>query len=178
MKKSMYLIVSGLLILLIAVAGCQKKTTKEVTPEPLPPVEQPEVSQQEKALDEESAERLQEATEPKMPLQFDKVYFEFDKYTITADQRNNLARNAEVLKAYPDVKVLIEGHCDERGTIEYNLSLGEKRANTVKDYLVNYGIAGSRLSTISYGEEKPADPGKNEQAWSRNRRAEFTITQR
>ncbi len=178
MKKSLYLVVMGMMIVLLAAAGCQKKTTKGVEPEPAPPAEKPEVTQPSKQVDEESAQQMQESTEPAIPLQFQTVYFEFDKYAIPADQRSNLAKNAEVLKAHPDAKILIEGHCDERGTIEYNLSLGEKRANTIKQYLVNYGISPSRLSTISYGEEKPADPDHNEKAWARNRRAEFTITQR
>jgi len=79
------------------------------------------------------------------------------------------------MKKNPGAKVQIEGHCDERGTPEYNLALGQRRADSTKKYLVNLGIDGSRLSTISYGEEKPADPGHNEAAWAKNRRAVFDI---
>jgi peptidoglycan-associated lipoprotein len=178
MLQKMQLVFIGLMILLLVAAGCQKKTTKGVEPQPLPSVEQPAVPSTDKELQKGTTEEMEKATETKLPLQFEKIYFEFDKYTLPNDQRNKLAENAEVLKAYPEVKVLIEGNCDERGTIEYNLSLGEKRANTLKEYLINYGISASRLSTISYGEEKPVDPGKNEQAWAKNRRGEFTITQR
>ena len=76
---------------------------------------------------------------------------------------------------FPDVILQIEGHCDERGTIEYNMSLGEKRANAARDYLIGMGIAENRLTTISYGEERPAAPGSNEDVWAKNRRAEFKI---
>ena len=80
-----------------------------------------------------------------------------------------------MLKENPDIKLTIEGHCDERGTIEYNLALGERRANAVKNYLINYGINPKRLSTISYGKERPLDPRSNEEAWAKNRRAAFVI---
>ena len=87
-----------------------------------------------------------------------------------------LKENAELLKKYPKVKIQIEGHCDERGTNEYNLALGERRANSTKNYLVSLGISPDRISTISYGEEKPLDPGHNEEAWAKNRRAHTIIT--
>ena len=80
------------------------------------------------------------------------------------------------MKSNPSVMVKIEGHCDERGTIEYNLSLGEKRAKAAKDFLIDLGIDAGRISTISYGKERPVDPGHNEAAWAKNRRAAFTVT--
>jgi peptidoglycan-associated lipoprotein len=106
------------------------------------------------------------------------VPFEYDKYDLSARGREILADKAYFLKKYPASKVLIEGHCDERGTSEYNLALGERRANSAKQYLVHLGIAEGRISTISYGKERPADPGHNESAWSRNRRAHFVIASR
>jgi peptidoglycan-associated lipoprotein len=100
------------------------------------------------------------------------VYFDFDRSTLTAESKARLTENAEYLKANPDVVVTVEGHCDERGTDEYNLALGEKRAQSAKDFLRALGIDSGRLRIISYGEERPADPAKNEAAWAKNRRVE------
>jgi len=100
------------------------------------------------------------------------IYFDFDKYNIRPGDAEILKKNAEWLKANPG-KVRIEGNCDERGTIEYNLALGQRRADSAKNYLVNLGVDKSRLETISYGKEKPVDPGHNEAAWAKNRRDHF-----
>jgi peptidoglycan-associated lipoprotein len=107
------------------------------------------------------------------PLQT--AYFDFDKADIRPEMRTVLQRNAEWLRRNPRVKVSIEGHCDERGTEEYNMALGQRRAEAAKNYLVSLGISSNRLSTISYGEERPADTGHSETAWAKNRRAEFSI---
>ncbi len=104
------------------------------------------------------------------------VYFAFDDYTLNMDSQQQLQGMADHLKSTQSTVVQIEGHCDERGSIEYNLALGERRAASVKNYLVQLGIDAARLSTISYGEEKPAADGHDEAAWSKNRRAEFTVT--
>jgi len=101
------------------------------------------------------------------------IYFAFDKSNLTAESRAILEHNAKILKDNPDIRVLIEGHCDERGTIEYNLALGERRALAARNYLINLGIDPNRIATISWGEERPADPGHNEEAWAKNRRDEF-----
>ena len=106
------------------------------------------------------------------------IHFNFDKYDIRPGDTVFLKENAEILKKYPKVKIQIEGHCDERGTNEYNLALGERRANSAKNYLVSLGISPDRISTISYGEEKPLDPGHNEEAWGKNRRAHTIILSR
>ncbi|WP_305046779.1 peptidoglycan-associated lipoprotein Pal [Geoalkalibacter sp.] len=103
----------------------------------------------------------------------ERVHFEYDSYTLSQRAQETLTRNAAYLRANPDVKVLIEGHTDERGSDEYNLALGERRAQAVRNYLVTLGIAAERLSVISYGEELPLDPASNEDAWAKNRRAEF-----
>jgi peptidoglycan-associated lipoprotein len=104
------------------------------------------------------------------------IHFDFDKYDIRPGDAAILKENAALLKKYPNVKIQIEGHCDERGTNEYNLALGERRANSTKSYLLSLGVSTDRLSAISYGEEKPLDPGHNEEAWAKNRRAHFIIT--
>jgi peptidoglycan-associated lipoprotein len=103
------------------------------------------------------------------------VFFAFDKSDLTAESRDTLANDAKLLKAASGVKIVVEGHCDERGTNEYNLGLGERRANAVKNYLVSLGISASRIKTISYGEEKPFAMGHNEDAWKQNRRAHFSL---
>lgn len=103
------------------------------------------------------------------------IHFDFDKYDIRPEDAEILKGNAAVLQKNPTVKIQIEGHCDERGTSEYNLALGERRANSAKKYLVSLGIAESRVSTISYGKEKPLDPGHNKEAWAKNRRDHFII---
>lgn len=110
--------------------------------------------------------------------EFQVAYFDYDSYNLRSDAREALKENAAWLKKNRSVNVQIEGHCDERGTTEYNLALGERRANTARDYLVRLGVSKSRLSVISYGEERPADPGHDEAAWSRNRRASFVILSR
>ena len=100
----------------------------------------------------------------------DRVFFDFDRSDLKPEARATLERQAAWLKKYPDVRIQVEGHCDERGTREFNLALGERRANAAKNYLVALGISASRLSTISYGKERPAVLGSNEAAWAQNRR--------
>nr|WP_320049275.1 peptidoglycan-associated lipoprotein Pal [uncultured Desulfuromonas sp.] len=101
------------------------------------------------------------------------IYFEFDQYTLSAEARDTLAENMRYLEANPSTTLVIEGHCDERGSDEYNLALGERRAVAAQEYLLSMGVTADRLSTISYGEEKPVDMAGTEAAWAKNRRAEF-----
>jgi peptidoglycan-associated lipoprotein len=105
----------------------------------------------------------------------DRVFFAFDRSDISSEAQQILARQAEWLKRYPSVSVTIEGHCDERGTREYNLALGERRAQAVKNVLVASGIPASRIGTISYGKERPIVVGSNEEAWAQNRVAITTV---
>ena len=102
-----------------------------------------------------------------------RVYFDYDKYDLRQDALDTLRANADKIKTAPGVIIQIEGHCDERGTQEYNLALGEKRALATRSHLINLGVSGDRLITISYGEEDPADPGHTDSAWTKNRRCEF-----
>jgi len=106
----------------------------------------------------------------------DRVYFDFDAYSIRQDAQNILAQQASWLSRYPQVRVRIEGNCDERGTREYNLALGARRANSVREFLVAHGIAGERIATVSYGKERPIDSGTGEDAWSHNRNVHTAIT--
>jgi peptidoglycan-associated lipoprotein len=106
----------------------------------------------------------------------DRVFFDFDKFSLKPEARATLEKQSAWLKKYPSVTVVIEGHCDERGTREYNLALGERRANSAKDYLVTLGINPSRIKTISYGEERPVALGSNEKSWSQNRRSVTSVS--
>ena len=103
------------------------------------------------------------------------IHFDFDEYNVRPEDAEALKDNAALLMKYPSVKIQIEGHCDERGTVEYNLALGERRADSTKRYLVSLGVSPDRIATISYGEERPLDPGHNEEAWAKNRRAHTVI---
>lgn len=101
------------------------------------------------------------------------IYFDFDKYNLRDDARRQLDANADILRNNTDMNIVIEGHCDERGTDEYNLALGERRAQAAREYLVRLGIDAARINVISYGEERPVAPGHDEESWALNRRGEF-----
>jgi peptidoglycan-associated lipoprotein len=163
-------LLTGLALAFVVAVGCGGKKTLKTTEPSLPQmtVTDPVAQSEEKAKTEPAKKEL-------APLFLENVYFAFDKFDLTGAARDILANHAQALKNRPEVEVMIEGHCDERGTIEYNLALGEKRAKAVKDYLVAFGISPSRLTTISYGKERLVDFGHNEMAWSKNRRAEFSI---
>ncbi len=105
----------------------------------------------------------------------DRIFFAFDRSDLNANSRATLEKLASWLTTYQNVTITIEGHCDERGTREYNLALGERRADAARDYLVALGVDGGRLSTISYGKERPAVLGSNEEAWAQNRRDVFVV---
>lgn len=106
----------------------------------------------------------------------DAVYFSYDSQDLDSEAENRLRMKAAIMRANPDIQVRIEGHADERGSTEYNLALGQRRAESVRTFLGGYGITGNRLSTISYGKERPAVEGSTESAYARNRRAEFAVT--
>jgi len=104
------------------------------------------------------------------------VYFDYDESDLRDDARTALSSNAEWLKRYPSIQVLVEGHCDERGTSAYNLALGDRRANAARDYLESLGVAASRVRTVSYGKERPSCNESSEDCWQQNRRGHFVIT--
>ncbi len=111
----------------------------------------------------------------KEAFEMEDLYFDYDQYVLTTKARDLLQKKVEWLKRNSQAKVQVEGHCDDRGSTEYNLALGDRRADSVKQYLVSLGISTDRISTISYGKEKPLDPGQTEEAWARNRRAHFVV---
>jgi peptidoglycan-associated lipoprotein len=194
-KKGLVVLVL-ILCLGLLLTGCPKKTVMKEEPS-MKKAEEP-VAEREKAakLEAEKEARIREE-EAKKAKEFEKslvakkepgiagevfesrllkdIRFDFDKYDIRPGDAEILKENATLLMQYPKVKIQVEGHCDERGTNEYNLALGERRANAAKKYLLTLGISTDRISSISYGEEKPLDAGHNEEAWSKNRRGHFVI---
>ena len=158
-------------MLSIAFVGCQKKVTKvEPTPEPPPPVVQ------ETPPPPPPAEPMQEDIGAKLSQVLQTVYFDFDKYDLKPTTISVLGEVASFMKDHPGVRVMAEGHTDERGSAEYNMGLGENRAKAVKNYLTSYGISSDRIETTSYGEERPAQSGCNEEdCWSKNRRVEWQV---
>jgi len=176
----------GLLILLMifslafVFAGCKKK---QPIPEPMPtttnpPSTSPEpapMTEQPTGGEPNTADLYEECTRQLQP-----VFYDYNKSDVREDQIAALQNNAKVLKAAQcgTVTVLIEGHCDERGTDEYNLALGERRADAAKDYLVSLGIPENRLSTLSYGESRPFAQGHDETSWQQNRRAHFVAVRK
>jgi peptidoglycan-associated lipoprotein len=184
MKKTLVLLFVCLMVLL-ALSACQKKP-KQVAPPPPPQVkEQPKVEKVEQApvvtkpqLSEEEifmSKSLEEINR-EMPMMM--IQFDYDKYFVRDDAKPVLETNAAWLKKYRTMKILIEGHCDERGTEDYNLALGEKRAKSAMDYLNSLGIAPERMKIISYGKSQPMATGHDEAAWQKNRRAQFTIIEK
>jgi len=129
---------------------------------------------QEQNIKEAPAAATEEATSAQQ-AEMEKIYFDYDSFVLSNPSRATLSKNAGFLKNN-SLKVRIEGNCDERGSDEYNLALGEKRAKAAMSYLVTLGISAERLTIISYGKEKPADPGHDEAAWAKNRRDEFVLT--
>ncbi len=183
-KKSLVITILILCIGLIMM-GCPKKTVVKEEPsvkqeeaarsEARPPAKETTTKEQfEKSLVAERTPGIQGQVFESSMLK--DVHFNFDKYDIRPEDTAILKENAALLKKFSNVKIQIEGHCDERGTVEYNLALGERRANKTKDFLVSLGISTDRISTISYGKERPLDPGHNEEAWAKNRRAHTIIT--
>jgi peptidoglycan-associated lipoprotein len=128
-----------------------------------------------RAAAEAEALRAAEATARARAILEQTVRFDYDDSSIRADAQEALARKVPLLRANPGVRIRIEGHADERGSVEYNLALGMRRASAVRDYLTGFGIEAGRFETVSMGEDMPVDPGSNEQAWALNRRAEFAI---
>ena len=175
---SLLLVIAGFMF----AASCAKKA---VVPEPTVTAVSEEDEAKRLAAEEEARaleeQRLREQAMERKELadreRFlnEDIHFEFDKSRLLPEAKEILGRKAEWLGAHPDVSVVVEGHCDERGTSEYNMALGDRRAGSAKSFLVDMGVAPGRLTTISYGEERPVDPGHNEEAWAKNRRAHFAI---
>lgn len=186
---SMRVAVSFVLIVCVALlfTGCQRKVIIEGEEKPEEAiVKEGEVPEEERLAKEK--EQIEASLQTKKypgiegevfeSSMLQDIHFAFDRYDLSAKSREILVKNAEFIFKFPEAKIQIEGHCDERGTNEYNLALGERRAMSTKKYLLSLGVPVNRISTISYGEELPIDPRHNEGAWAKNRRAHFVILSR
>ena len=159
----------------IAAAGCAKKEVVKQD-EPLAQTATPPAETTTPVQDQQAAKDTTVTDESlKDVMAFDTIYFDFDSFTLSDAARATLDKNAQSMLKRSGDKVRLEGNCDERGSDEYNLALGEKRAKAALNYLLTLGVPQDRLSVISYGEEKPADQGHDEAAWAKNRRVEFII---
>jgi peptidoglycan-associated lipoprotein len=182
---------AGLVLVLfsVLVAACGKKppvarptqpppppttTSPSRPPAPPEPVAEPTIVPAEPVQDDAISSASLDDLNRNSPLK--PVFYEYDSSDLSADAQRVLDANAATLKQYPTWAVTIEGHCDERGTAEYNLALGERRAVTARAYLISLGVSADRLRTVSYGKEFPFDPGHDESAFAKNRRAHFVIT--
>ena len=183
MKKTVLVVLA--LVAATTFTACGKKTPPPpppppppVVPEapppaPPPPAPKPEVAP---VVDEYARLRAMSAEELEKSGILAEVYFDFDRADIREADRATLAKNADALKRFDFLRVTVEGHCDERGTVEYNLALGERRAKAAFDYLVSLGVPAERLKTVSYGKEVPVCSQSSEDCWQRNRRAHFTVS--
>ena len=190
LRRASFGLLLGLTLGLVAATACAKKqppvarpvpppsaadTTPSAPPGPPPaPIRDMPVVVAPTVPDDPMTSRSVDELNRDSPIR--PIFFEYDLAELTADARTVLDENAALLKRYPTWMITIEGHCDERGTAEYNLALGERRAVAAQSYLTSLGIPAERLRTVSYGKEFPFDPGHDEAAWSKNRRAHFVVT--
>jgi peptidoglycan-associated lipoprotein len=187
MRKNYWIALALVLILpaMLLTVSCAKKevaATPEVTAPPEKPMEDTSKADAEaaaKAKMQEEQMKAQEAERAKMAAQEafvnEDIYFEFDSSALMPAAQEILSKKADYLLSATGSNVTIQGNCDERGTEAYNLALGERRAEAAKAFLVNLGVDASRITTISYGEERPLDPAHNEEAWAKNRRDNFVL---
>jgi peptidoglycan-associated lipoprotein len=189
MRKKLWIIVALVLVIpaFMLTVSCQKQTVK-ATEEPEAAAAEAEPAKEEAAPVVEEKAEVAEVTRDESVADDERalmaarnaflsehVYFAFDKYNLDDAAQEVLMSKADFLRENPDIYITIEGHCDERGTNEYNLALGDRRAESAKSFLVDMGIEAYRISTVSYGEERPLCNGSNEECWSKNRRDQFVI---
>ncbi len=186
-SKSYAIMIAVVLSGMVIAGGCAKRVSTSETGEAVKPrvelsksdvpvfVTEPPVPRGESIR--EAALREEPVKAPPPAKTVGDVYFDFDRYLIREDARETLSDNADILKRKAFTKLVIEGHCDERGTTDYNLALGERRAESTKRYLTTLGIHPSKISIVSYGKEKPFCSEHNEDCWQQNRRAHFVVTE-
>ena len=192
MKHGSIALLAALSLSLLMAGGCARNevipkeeapaaVTKPAAPQTKAPAAAPAASSasKPKTTDDQSssssAQKSEQAASKAVAgdRKFETIYFDFDKSELKTDSRDALTKNADIMLKKKNLKAVIEGHCDERGSAEYNLALGERRAKSAMQYLITLGVAADRLSTVSYGKEKPAVDGHDDAAWAKNRRAEF-----
>lgn len=172
MFRKRFLVFPLVLLMVFVLAACSGSKDKTTTD---PEVTEPTTTEEpDDVVDDEMSAGDSGVEDVKMPVVGD-VFFDYDKFALSADSRSALENNARQLRDASSFDIVIEGHCDERGTNAYNLALGEKRAKAAKDYLVSLGVSPRRVTTVSYGEERPFEKGNNERAWAKNRRAHFIV---
>jgi peptidoglycan-associated lipoprotein len=178
-KKWMWIAIGLILPAAFLMAGCAKEAVQSQTEavQATPTSAQADTNTTPSAFRQQTEDQAGRGAFEAAAAAFvgEKVYFDFDSSLLTPQARQMLNIKADFLSAHRDVAVMIEGHCDERGTAAYNLALGERRAEAVRNYLINLGTSAERLTIISYGEERPVAHGKDETAWAKNRRAQFVI---
>jgi len=181
--KPRQLCVLAVLISVAGFAGCGHKGTRVAAPAPAPaapatppPAPAPEAPESAPPVDEYARIKAMGSDEIDRLGLFADIHFDYDEYALRDADREVLNKNAEALKKFDFIKVTVEGHCDERGSVEYNLALGDRRAKAAFDYLVSLGVPAARLKTVSYGKEIPLCQDSNEECWSRNRRDHFSVT--
>lgn len=153
----------------VALAGCKKEPPESLPPEPVPTTSAPAPVEPSGPVPGTQA-HFENAVNGQ-----NVIYFDTDQYNVDSTDMAALQTQAQYLAQYPNITVTVEGHCDERGTREYNLALGERRANSAKNYLVSLGVSANRVRTVSYGKERPVALGSNESAWAQNRRAASVV---
>ncbi|BCS87299.1 peptidoglycan-associated lipoprotein Pal [Pseudodesulfovibrio sediminis] len=176
--KWSFVVVALLALSLFVAAGCAKKTTTTPTDDTVQVQDDTRMDTQDSTMEDKdlAAEQAARAkTEAMVELTSVTINFAFNSYELNDSARSILALKANILRNYADVDIVIEGHCDERGTEEYNLALGERRARATYEHLVILGVDPQRMKIVSFGEEQPLDPASNETAWAKNRRAEFVV---
>jgi peptidoglycan-associated lipoprotein len=184
-KIFMTLFLVAIICALVIPAGCAKKAImkdepvveKEAAVEKQAPAQAaPAKATEEQKVDEAAMAAAAAAQADKEASQFADINFAFDRFDLRPDAREVLATHAKWLTAHPEFSVRIEGNCDERGTVEYNMALGQRRAASAMKYLIDLGVGKNRIKTVSYGKERPLDPGHDEEAWAKNRRDHFSVT--
>lgn len=159
----------AMVVSLVTLTGCGgKKAVNDPAPT------EPSASQPVETPTETPVEAPTTGNTDMSPVSLSDIFFDFDQYNLSSEAKSTLDANSRELKRVVDANVTIEGHCDERGTKAYNLALGDKRANAARDYLVALGVSASRITTVSYGKERPFDEGHDESAWAKNRRAHIS----
>jgi peptidoglycan-associated lipoprotein len=177
MKSPRTLALALTVLVALGAAGCAKKksATPPVPPAPTPQTETPTPVPTPTPTPAPTPAPPTPQTDPaEVAKNLQVVYFEYDSFTLSDGARSALDANAKLLRSNPGLSVSLDGHCDERGTVEYNQALGQKRAEAVLQYLVDQGLSGDRFRAVSYGKERPVDEGHDESAWARNRRVEFS----
>lgn len=176
-------LVAVLALAVIPIAGCGRRTAPEPAPAPVATddgaaarARQDSIAAAELARRQAEQREQQAMAARAREVLTNVVYFELDSDALDADSQERLRTKAAIMRANPALELRVEGHADERGSTEYNIALGQRRAESVRAFMTGYGITRNRLSTISYGKERPAMEGSNETAWARNRRAEFAVT--